>query len=58
MAILIWVHGKGYIFANIETMLRVEGPYYSVSHTLLTMNIIIALAGVLKTQKNLLDMAV
>ena len=51
MVILIWVHGKGYIFANIETMLRVEDPYYSVSHTLLTMNIIIALAGVLKTQK-------
>jgi hypothetical protein len=38
-------------------MLRVEDPYYSVSHTLLTMNIITALAGVLKTQKDLPDMA-
>ena len=31
--------------------------YYSVSHTLLTMNIIIALARVLKMQNFFLDMA-
>ena len=57
MAILIWERGRASIYANIEVALRVEDPYYSVSHTLLTMNIIITLAGVLKTQKKLLDTA-